>query len=63
MIEEEVWEHNITTLLSHPKYKRISKLVSSNNEWVRLNYKGQEHFLKPTDSWEEIVSVCDKLLK
>jgi len=62
MIEQEVWEHNITTLLHHPRYKRISKLVGSDNIWVRLNYKDKEVLLTQDNSWEYIVSVCDKLL-
>ena len=63
MIEQEVFEHNITTLLSHPNYKRISKLVASDNSWVRLNYKSKERFITPNDSWEDIVNVCELMLK
>ena len=61
--QQEVWEHNITTLLHHHLYKKISKLVGTDNKWVKLNYKDKECFLTPDNSWEEIVDVCDKILK
>ena len=63
MAKKTNWETNIDRLLSHLSYKKISKLVSSDRSWVRVNYKDKEVFIQPYYSWTGIEIICDTMLK
>jgi len=60
--KQETWKQNIANLLSHPLYKRISKIGNVDNGWFMLRYKKDEERITPDDSWKDIVDVCNKML-
>ena len=62
MSNESKWEINVDKLLSHPDYKRISKLGYVSEGWFRLNYKQKEAYINSHDSWDSIEAICKELL-
>jgi hypothetical protein len=63
MKKQSTWEKNIKRLLSHPNYKKISKIGNVNEGWFRLNYKKEEAIINSHDSWDAIEYICKTLLK
>ena len=57
------WTVIIDKLLNEEKYKSISKIIASDNAWVRLNYKQKEHKITSDDNWESIITICEKMLQ
>lgn len=63
MKKQSTWEKNIQSLLSHPNYKKISKIGNVSEGWFRLNYKKEEAIINSHDSWDAIEYICKALLK